>query len=194
MLKIPYNIKHKIPNILTISRVLAIPLFVYLMYMANDVGFVSAGIVFGLAALTDIFDGYLARHWGAQSTFGTVFDSIADKLLVITALVMLISTRCISGINVIPALLIITREVFMSGAREFMAHYKKQVYATPVARWKTVVQCCALFGAIIQNVSFWQSHNFTIAISFLLWSAAALTIYTLFDYIIIIFGSDITAN
>lgn len=187
MLHIPHEIKTKLPNMLTIMRILVIPLFVSLIYLDTKTGFIGAVLVFTIAAITDIFDGYLARYWKVQSMFGVVMDSIADKLLVITALVMLIANRFIHGVHVIPALLIITREVLMSGVKEYCASCNNRIKVSSIARWKTAIQCIAVCGLIIRNIEP-IGHLLDVLSVCLLWIAAILTIYTLFDYIVTIFN------
>lgn len=175
------NIKRTIPNILTAFRILTVPFLVALMLGDGSAYRICAAVVFLLAGITDFFDGYLARHWRAQSLFGRLLDPIADKMLVITALVMLIEARCLTGMHVIPAIIIISRDLFISGAREFLVQYDTKINASHLAQWKTGAQMTAVNCLLTSGTVFDKLYLSTIGL-YLLWIAAGLAVYTLLDY------------
>lgn len=139
----------KIPNFLTAFRLVIIPILILSFYIPGMVANLVAAFLFALAAITDYFDGYFARYLKAESNFGKCLDPIADKLLVIVAIVMLINFSEQNIYILIPGLIIICREVLVSGLREFLAEFKVSVPVTNLAKWKTAVQMVAITGLLI---------------------------------------------
>ncbi len=176
-----------LPNLLTLSRILAVPILVALMWFPGwELGWGLAFALYCLMAITDYFDGYVARAQGAVSRLGIFLDPIADKIMVAAVIVMLVGTRhdpaAIAGVHTIPALVILMREIAVSGLREFMAGLQVSVPVTQLAKWKTAAQLVSLgtlilAGALPKHV--WI-HDFGV-IS--LWVAAALTLITGWDYL-----------
>jgi CDP-diacylglycerol--glycerol-3-phosphate 3-phosphatidyltransferase/cardiolipin synthase len=172
-----------LPNILTYGRVVAVPVVVALLFWPNeDWARWSALGVYALAAITDFFDGYLARAWHQQSSLGRMLDPIADKLLVAAVLLMLSVDGTISGASIWAAIVILCREILVSGLREYLAELRVRVPVTAVAKWKTAAQLVAL-GFLIAGPAgekaVYGAHYVGIA---LLWVAAVLTLYTGWDY------------
>lgn len=172
-----------LPNILTYGRILAIPAFVACFYFEGDKWRFIALMLFIAASVTDFLDGYLARAWSQQSKLGQMLDPIADKLLVGAALIMLVSDETISKLSVIAAVIILSREILVSGLREFLAQLSVSVPVTKIAKFKTAAQLGALTALLaaplIDNKAL---YTYVIGDS-LLWIAALLTIYTGFDYL-----------
>lgn len=140
--------KH-IPNFLTTFRIVIIPILILSFYIPGMVANVVAALLFAIAAITDYFDGYFARTMKAQSNFGKCLDPIADKLLVIVAIVMLINFSNKSPWILIPGLIIICREVLVSGLREFLAEIRVSVPVSKLAKYKTMVQMVAITGLLL---------------------------------------------
>ncbi len=130
----------QIPNLLTIFRIIAVPLIVILFYIGSEVAIWSAVVIFALAGASDFFDGYLARYLEQTSAFGKFLDPIADKLIVVVSLVLVIAFEHLQGYWVLAALIIIIREIMVSGLREFLGPYNVQVPVTKLAKWKTTIQ------------------------------------------------------
>lgn len=172
-----------LPNILTFGRMFAVPVVVALLFwplspFANWAAF----WIFALAAITDFFDGYLARAWSQQSSLGRMLDPIADKLLVAAVLLMFSANGTISGLSLWAALVILCREILVSGLREFLADLNVSVPISIVAKWKTAVQMLAL-GFLIIGPAGEKILTHTHAIGVvLLWISAVLTLYTGWDY------------
>ena len=141
--------KKQIPNLLTSFRLIIIPILVLSFYIPGMVASLIAAILFALAAITDYFDGYFARALKAQSNFGKCLDPIADKLLVIVAIVMLVNFGEGSLWILIPGLIIICREVLVSGLREFLAELQVSVPVSKLAKYKTAVQMTAITGLLL---------------------------------------------
>ncbi len=171
-----------IPNILTIFRVLAVPGVVAAFYLSGNLQYWVAVGLFAAAAITDFFDGYLARRLDQVSEFGKLLDPIADKLLVGAALIMLVGEGLVSGVSVIAAAIILTREILVSGLREFLAGASVSVPVTKLAKWKTTVQMIAL-GILLSGPAGETviPHLMTIG-TIGLWIAAILTIITGYGY------------
>ena len=173
-----------LPNVLTYSRVLAVPVVVGLLFWPED--FWSrwmALAVFVAAAVTDYFDGYLARVYAQQSVLGRMLDPIADKLLVAACLLMLVADEAIVGVSLWAAIIILCREVLVSGLREYLAELKVGMPVSRVAKWKTALQLVAI-GFLIAGPAGEPILPGTPTIGLvLLWAAAALTIYTGWDYL-----------
>ena len=172
-----------LPNLLTYGRVAAVPLVVaFLFWPAEPWARWSALAIYAAAAITDFFDGYLARAWSQQSSLGRMLDPIADKLLVAAVLLALAADRTIAGPSLWAAIVILCREILVSGLREYLAELRVPVPVTAVAKWKTGVQMVAL-GFLIAgpagDVLFPYATEIGVG---LLWVAAILTFYTGWDY------------
>ena len=178
-----------IPNILTIGRIWVIPLIVLTLFYSDSLlmSWVSV-FLFALAGITDFFDGYLARHLNQGSSFGRVLDPIADKLLVGAVIVMLAYTdRLKVGFCFIPAVIIMCREILVSGLREYLAEIKVGCPVTRLAKWKTTFQMLALPIMMVAHhkiylVGFGNFDLITYAGIFFMWLAAILTVITGYDY------------
>lgn len=133
-----------LPNILTLSRIGAIPILVALFYIESETGRILTLAVFVLAAATDFFDGYVARTRKLQSQFGRFLDPVADKLLVGSVIFLLVAFDRVTGLVIIPALVILCREILVSGLREFLAGFSISVPVSRLAKWKTAVQMVAI--------------------------------------------------
>ena len=171
-----------LPNNLTYGRLVAVPVVAALLLWGGNAARWVALLIFIIAAITDFFDGYLARKWGQQSALGRMLDPIADKVLVAVILLVLAADRTISGVHIWAAIIILSREVLVSGLREFLAELRVSVPVTRVAKWKTTVQLLAvgflIAGPAGDKIMPYVS-DFGIAG---LWVAAALTLYTGYDY------------
>jgi cardiolipin synthase len=176
-----------LPNLLTISRIAAIPLLVLLMALRGAGTDLAACIVFAVAGITDYLDGRLARDWQQTSDFGRMLDPIADKLLVGATLMMLVGMARLSFWGLYPAIVIMLREILVSGLREYLAGVRVGLPVTRLAKWKTGVQMAAL-GTLIAG----ESSADLLGIGWLpvshigeamLWAAALLTLVTGWDYL-----------
>lgn len=171
-----------VPNLLTYARILAVPAMVASFYIPGDPGRVTALVIFIFAAVTDFFDGYIARAWQQQSALGRMLDPIADKLLVAAALLVLVAAGTIGGWSLWAALVILSREILVSGLREFLAEVRVSVPVSRLAKWKTTVQMVAL-GFLLIGPSGEVIFPYTVEVGLtLLWLAAVLTLYTGYDY------------
>ena len=177
-----------LPNILTLSRIFAVPLLVFLLWKPSWFDYAITFVLYCLVGITDYFDGYLARTQGTVSRLGMFLDPIADKIMVVAVIVMLISSRQASGepvihdFHIVPALIILLRELIVSGLREFLAGVQVSVPVSQLAKWKTTLQLVAL-GALILGgaLEHWQwVHDVGLGS---LWAAAALTLITGWDYL-----------
>jgi cardiolipin synthase (CMP-forming) len=177
-----------LPNVLTYSRIAAVPVVVACMYASNILqGGLAlrwvAVIVFIAAGITDFLDGYLARAWGQQSALGRMLDPIADKLLVASCLLMLAAEETIRGWTLLAAVIILCREVLVSGLREYLAQLRVSVPVTRLAKWKTVGQLVAV-GFLIAGEAGDEIVPIITPVGLtLLWAAAILTLYTGWDYL-----------
>jgi cardiolipin synthase len=172
----------RLPNILTYGRIVAVPVVVgCLLYGGHSARWVALAI-FIIAAITDFFDGYLARLWSLQSSLGRMLDPIADKLIVAAILLMLTANGTIYGLHVWAALIILSREILVSGLREFLAELQVSVPVTQLAKYKTAIQLIAI-GFLIAGPAGDQvlPYNSEIGLAGL-WIAATLTLYTGYDY------------
>lgn len=171
---------YNLPNILTISRIIVIPLIFASIYFTSYAWAMLAGILFVAASVTDYLDGYLARAWNETSAFGRLLDPIADKLLVATALVViLVKPNMYSlGITAIPAFVILCREILVSGLREFLREVNVGLPVTKLAKWKTAFQMTALAMMLFKDL--WIGWNYCGEL--LLWIAAILTFITGYQY------------
>jgi cardiolipin synthase len=169
-----------LPNFLTLSRIFVIPVIVGLFYLRGDEVRWLALALFILAGITDYFDGYFARRWAQISPLGRFLDPIADKLLVAAVILILVAKDLITGWVVLPALIILCREVLVSGLREFLAQANVGVPVSRMAKWKTMLQMVALgFLLIGDTADPWVRLVGEVG----LWIAAALTIITGYDYL-----------
>lgn len=171
-----------LPNLLTLSRILFIPVLVALFYVEGDTARWVALAVFVVAALTDYFDGYLARTRREHSTLGRFLDPVADKLLVAAVILLLAAFDRITGWTVLPALVILCREITVSGLREFLADINVRVPVSKLAKWKTAIQMVAIGFLIVGDASPEAIPAILIG-EIGLWIAAALTLFTGYDYL-----------
>ena len=177
-----------LPNILTYARIAAVPVVVALLYWQSILGGGlwlrwAALAVFIAAGLTDILDGYLARMWGQQSSLGRMLDPIADKLLVASCLLMLAAGTTIHGWALLAAVIILCREILVSGLREFLADLRVSVPVSQLAKWKTAGQLVAI-GFLIAGEAGQKVLPITIEVgTTLLWLSAIVTLYTGWDYL-----------
>ena len=172
-----------LPNMLTIARIAVIPLFVAGFYVSGDLGRWAAFGLFVAAAITDAVDGIIARRWQAESSLGRMLDPIADKLIVAAALLMLVADGTLEGINLIPALVILCREILVSGLREFLAEAAVSLPVTSVAKFKTVMQMIAIAALIAARPGEHMITGVTGVSLIVLWIAAGLTLYTGYAYL-----------
>jgi cardiolipin synthase len=171
-----------IPNLLTLSRIAVIPILVGIFFLEGDVwNWVACGL-FTLAGITDFLDGYLARARAEQSPFGTFLDPIADKILVSATLLMLVAFDQITGLVVLPALIILCREILVSGLREFLASLRVGLPVSRAAKWKTGIQMTAI-GILIVGDSGPDFLPVRMIGEIGLWTAAILTLVTGYDYL-----------
>ena len=177
-----------LPNLLTLSRIFAVPILVFLLWRPQPIDYAITFVLYCVVGITDYFDGYLARAQGRISRLGQFLDPIADKIMVAAVLMMLISSRKsnpipeIDGLNIIPALVILLREIIVSGLREYLAPLNVSVPVSRLAKWKTTLQLVAL-GALILGGAVphmpWVHEVGIIS----LWVAAGLTLVTGYDYL-----------
>ena len=174
----------KIPNILTIGRILIAPILVVIYYFSGELSDWLSCIIFVIAAFTDYLDGFFARLYKQQSKFGELLDPIADKVLVATALALLIMSQTIKGPHVIAAIIIITREILVSGLREFLAKAQIYIPVTNLSKSKTVIQMTAISILLAGNSGdkFLFDYGIELGIC-LLWMSAILTLWTGYAYL-----------
>ena len=179
--------KLKIPNILTIGRIIMVPIFVFTFYLPGLLGDLIPFFIFLLASFTDFLDGLLARLYKEESKLGELLDPIADKIIVATALVLLVMNDTIKNYEVIAAIIILIREILISGLREFLAKAQISMPVTGLAKFKTFTQMFAIAilltgdsGNRLINFKDYNAHTIGII---LLWLSAFLTLYTGYDYV-----------
>ena len=173
-----------LPNVLTYARILAVPaMTASFLLLRNDTGRWLSLAIFVAACITDWLDGYLARVWDQQSTLGRMLDPIADKLLVGTALLLLVYDNTIDDWTICAAIIILCREILVSGLREFLAELNKTVNVSQLAKWKTTLQMIALGVLIAGPAGERLVGGVTLTGTGLLWIAALLTLYTGYDYL-----------
>lgn len=172
-----------LPNLLTLSRILAVPIVVASFYVAGDYARWFACALFSAAALTDWLDGHMARRWAQQSELGRFLDPIADKLLVAATLFMLVAKGRLSAEwALLPALVILCREILVSGLREYLAELRVGLPVSRLAKWKTAIQMVAIGVLIVGKAG--PAFLPVVAIGeTLLWVAALLTLVTGYDYL-----------
>ncbi len=180
-----------LPNLLTLSRIVAVPLLVALLWWPQwQTGYLIAFALYCLMGITDYFDGYLARAQGAVSKLGQFLDPIADKIMVAAVILVLTGKGMIHGLHVIAALIILLREIAVSGLREFLAGLRVSVPVSQLAKWKTTFQLVALGSLILTGgapdfaIPFTAGLINPFSVGFVtLWAAAALTLVTGWDYL-----------
>ncbi len=181
-----------VPNVLTYGRIVAVPLVAALL-LWNDRAEAITGLgvmsarwialgIYVVAAITDFFDGYLARRWQQQSSLGRMLDPIADKVLVAVILLVLCGDQILRGGHVWAAIIILAREVLVSGLREYLGQLSVSVPVTQIAKWKTTVQLVAIGFLIAGPAGDEIIPGVTVVGIAGLWIAAALTLYTGYDY------------
>ena len=177
----------KIPNILTIGRIIIVPFFVLAFYLPGFYGDLTACVLFVIASFTDFLDGMLARMMGEESKLGELLDPIADKIIVATALILLVMSGTIRHYEVIAAIIILTREILISGLREFLARGQIKLPVTNLAKLKTFLQMVAitllLTGKTGNKILNFQDYNAQTIGIILLWLSAFLTLYTGYEYL-----------
>jgi len=173
-----------LPNLLTLSRIGVTPILLALLYFHSPVTRWIALVLFASAGLTDYLDGYLARHRGEVSAFGRILDPIADKLLVSSVIVILVAIDQIQGLVVVPAIVILCREILVSGLREYLAEVQVAMPVSRLAKWKTVLQMVALGFLVVGD----EAGPDILAVDAIgntgLWVAAVLTLITGYDYMV----------
>ena len=178
----------KIPNILTIGRIIIVPIFVISFFIPGIVGDLVPFFLFVLASFTDYLDGFLARLYKEESKLGELLDPIADKILVAAALVLLVMNGIIKNYEVIAAIVILAREILISGLREFLAKSKgESVPVSSLSKFLTFIQMLSiamlLTGETGNKIINFQDYNAQTIGIVLLWIAAFLTLYTGYDYL-----------
>ncbi len=177
-----------LPNLLTLSRILAVPILVFLLWKPSWFDYAITFVLYCLVGITDYFDGYLARAQKTVSRLGMFLDPIADKIMVASVIVMLVSTRNSSGepiihsFHIIPALVILLREIIVSGLREFLATLQVSVPVSKLAKWKTTFQLVSLGALILAGALPQWPWVHSVGLVFL-WTAATLTLVTGWDYL-----------
>ncbi|MBV9735483.1 MAG: CDP-diacylglycerol--glycerol-3-phosphate 3-phosphatidyltransferase [Acidisphaera sp.] len=176
-----------LPNLLTLSRIAAIPLIVGLVALRDARADLAACVIFSAAAVTDYFDGRIARVRRQQSAFGRMLDPIADKLLVGATLMMLVGLARVSAWGLYPAVVIMLREILVSGLREYLAGVRAGLPVTRLAKWKTGVQMASLGMLLAGDSAARLLHLGFLPVSALgesaIWVAALLTLLTGWDYL-----------
>ncbi|ACM26077.1 CDP-diacylglycerol--glycerol-3-phosphate 3-phosphatidyltransferase [Agrobacterium sp. SHOUNA12C] len=178
---------YSIPNLLTYGRILCVPLIVLCFFVegrleGSDFARWVALWIFIIASLTDFLDGYLARIWNQTSNIGRMLDPIADKLLVASILLLVAADGTIAGWSLWAAIIILCREILVSGLREYLAALKVSVPVTRIAKWKTTAQLVAI-AFLLAGPAGDKVLPYTTELGIvLLWIAALLTIYTGYDY------------
>jgi CDP-diacylglycerol--glycerol-3-phosphate 3-phosphatidyltransferase len=172
-----------LPNLLTYARIAAVPgLVACFFWLRGDWAYWTALAIFIAAGITDFLDGYLARAWQQQSKLGQMLDPIADKLLVAIAVLMLVSEGIIGGWSVWAAVVILCREILVSGLREYLAELHVSVPVTKLAKWKTAVQMVAI-GILLSGPAGDKIVPGILTLGLAsLWISALLTLYTGYDY------------
>lgn len=180
-IKVPRSLLN-IPNLLTISRIAFIPLIMATFYTDNPVARWVATLAFISACFTDFLDGYVARRWSQVSKLGQFLDPIADKLLVASTLLMLVGFGHIRPVSFLPAIIILCREILVSGLREFLSSLRVPLPVSTLAKWKTSAQMAAISLLLISDI-FPFRFILNLIGEGLLWIAALLTLITGFAYL-----------
>ena len=172
---------YTIPNIITFIRIILIPIILYLLFSENPNIVLLAGGLFIISSISDYFDGYLARVLNQSSKLGTLLDPIADKLLIASVIVVLVDTNVISNLHVIPAIIILLREIAISGLREFLAKMNTDMPVSRLAKYKTTFQMVSL-SILIISLGF-QLNDFLWNLGLAtLWIAAIITLLSGYNY------------
>ncbi len=172
-----------LPNLLTLSRILAVPILVALLWWPHwPLGYGIGFAVYCLMGITDYFDGYVARAQGTVSRLGIFLDPIADKIMVAAVILILVHNRDITGAAVVAALVILLREIAVSGLREFLADLRVSMPVSQLAKWKTTLQLLALGSLILAGALPWWPLPELVGL-IALWGAAVLTLVTGWDYL-----------
>ena len=178
-----------LPNLLTLSRIFAVPILVFLLWKPAPWDYGITFVLYCIVGITDYFDGYLARAQGQISKLGQFLDPIADKIMVAAVIIMLCASRKADGdapiiqdFNIIPALIILLREIIVSGLREFLAELKVSIPVSRLAKWKTTFQLVSLGALILGGATPAQPWVHAVGVVSL-WTAAALTLVTGYDYL-----------
>ena len=178
-----------LPNLLTLSRIFAVPILVFLLWRPAPLDYAITFVLYCIVGITDYFDGYLARAQGQISKLGQFLDPIADKIMVAAVIIMLCASRKADGdapiiqdFNIIPALIILLREIIVSGLREYLAPLNVSVPVSAMAKWKTTLQLVALGALILGGATPAQPWVHAVGVVSL-WTAAALTLVTGYDYL-----------
>ena len=171
-----------VPNLLTLSRIIAIPALIGAFYLSSPLSNWLAFAIFTVAGITDILDGYVARSMGSESGLGRFLDPIADKLLVAATLLMLVYVGRIGDWAILPTVVILCREILVSGLREFLAKLQVSVPVSKVAKWKTMLQMVAISFLIVGEAA-WDAIPVMEIGRTGIWIAAIFTIYTGYDYL-----------
>jgi len=179
--------KIKIPNILTIGRIIIVPFFVISFFLPGFYGEIIPFLLFILASFTDFLDGLLARLYKEESKLGELLDPIADKIIVSTALILLVMIETIQNYEVIAAIIILTREILISGLREFLSEIQNKKSVANLANVKTLIQMFSiailLTGETGNKIINFEDYNAQTVGIILLWLSAFLTLYTGYDYV-----------
>ena len=179
--------KFKIPNILTIGRIIIVPFFVVSFFLPGFYGEIIPFLLFLLASFTDFLDGLLARLYKEESKLGELLDPIADKIIVSAALILLVMNGTIQNYEVIAAIIILTREILISGLREFLGKVQVKIPVTSLAKVKTFIQMFSiailLTGETGNTIINFEDYNAQTVGIILLWLSAFLTLYTGYDYV-----------
>ncbi|MFL2892222.1 MAG: CDP-diacylglycerol--glycerol-3-phosphate 3-phosphatidyltransferase [Candidatus Pelagibacter sp.] len=179
--------RFKFPNYLTIGRIIIVPIFVFTFYLPGFYGDILPFALFVIASFTDFLDGLLARIYKEESKLGELLDPIADKIIVATALILLVMDNTIKSYEVIAAIIILTREILISGLREFLAKGKIKLPVSNLAKLKTFLQMFSisllLLGDTGNKLLNFQDYNSQTIGIILLWLSAFLTLYTGYDYL-----------
>ena len=179
--------RFKFPNYLTIGRIIIVPIFVFTFYLPGFYGDILPFALFVIASFTDFLDGLLARMYKEESKLGELLDPIADKIIVATALLLLVMDQTIKNYEVIAAIIILIREILISGLREFLAKGKIKMPVSNLAKLKTFLQMFSisllLLGDTGNKILNFQDYNAQTIGIILLWLSAFLTLYTGYDYL-----------
>ena len=178
--------KIKIPNYLTIGRIIIVPFFVVSFYLPGFYGDIIPFTLFVVASFTDFLDGLLARMYKEESKLGELLDPIADKIIVAAALILLVMDGTIKNYEVLAAIIILTREILISGLREFLAIGRIKLPVSNLAKYKTFLQMFSisilLTGETGNKIINFQDYNAQTIGIILLWLSAALTLFTGYEY------------
>lgn len=170
--------KKNLPNLLTISRALAVPAIILSFYIENKYANLITISIFIFACITDFFDGYLARAWKVQSKFGRLFDPIADKLIVVSTIMMLVYKHKVNDYTIIPSVVIVCREILVSGLREFLIATNVSLPVSKAGKIKTFLQMLAVVALIMDDYEITQYIG-----AICLWVAAIITMWSGYNYV-----------